>query len=479
MFQYVIKRIIIFIPTLAIISLLAFGLSKTAPGDPVELLIRGGMGAGDAGQRSDLIAADRTYQEKAEQLGLDKPAFYFSLSSAAYPDTLYKIPKQAERETLSRLVAENGNWNEISNYYHTIRNTQLKSFEVPDTIAPDQMKKVRVGLNDLLLNPSDIKINKTLGKMEKAVAKDSTLNALFASQISTLKSSYSEVKTKATPNKNYIPGFKWYGFDNQYHNWITKFLVGDFGLSYLDSRPVADKMKDALKWTLIMNFFAILIAYLVSIPLGVHTAVKKDSRFDQVSTVILFILYSLPSFWVATILIVFFTTPDYGAWTNWFPTGGLGDLASDAPFFSRFMETGYHLILPIFCITYGSLAFISRQMRGGMLSVIRQDYIRTAKAKGLDDSTITWKHAFRNSLFPIITLFASIFPRALAGSIVIEVIFSIPGMGSLAYGGIIARDWPIVFTVLMLGAILTMVGNLVADMLYAVVDPRVSYTSKA
>ena len=114
-------------------------------------------------------------------------------------------------------------------------------------------------------------------------------------------------------------------------------------------------------------------------------------------------------------------------------------------------------------------------MRGGMLNVVKQDYIRTARAKGLEEKKIIWKHAFRNSLFPIITMFAYIFPAAIAGSVVIEVIFSIPGMGGLAYSSIIARDWPVVYTILMFAAILTMVGNLVADMLYAVADPRVTF----
>ena len=237
-------------------------------------------------------------------------------------------------------------------------------------------------------------------------------------------------------------------------------------------------MKDAAFWTLVMNLISIFIAYIVSIPLGVFSAVKKDSRFDKITTLFLFILYSLPSFWVATLLVVFFTTSEYGGWTDIFPSIGLGDLPSDAPFWSRFWETGSHLILPVLCITYASLAFISRQMRGGMLDVIRQDYIRTAKAKGLDDRTVIWKHAFRNSLFPIITLFAAVFPAALAGSVVIEFIFNIPGMGKLSLDAIYTRDWPIVYTVLMLAAILTMVGTLVADIMYAVVDPRVSYSKK-
>lgn len=159
------------------------------------------------------------------------------------------------------------------------------------------------------------------------------------------------------------------------------------------------------------------------------------------------------------------------------PARGMGSLPSTAPFWDRFVESLSHLILPVFCLTYGSLAFISRQMRGGMLDVLQQDYIRTARAKGLGQRAVVWRHAFRNALFPIITLFASIFPAALAGSVVIESIFNIPGMGKLTISAINQQDWPLVYTILMFSALLTMIGILVADALYALLDPRVSYTN--
>ena len=139
------------------------------------------------------------------------------------------------------------------------------------------------------------------------------------------------------------------------------------------------------------------------------------------------------------------------------------------------MERGYHIVLPVFCLSYGSLAYLSRQMRGGVLTILRQDFIRTARAKGLDEKTVIWKHAFRNSLIPIITIFASLLPAAISGSFVIENIFSIPGMGKIAFEGLIARDYPMVFTVMMFSAFLTLLGTLLADILYAVVDPRISF----
>jgi peptide/nickel transport system permease protein len=173
--------------------------------------------------------------------------------------------------------------------------------------------------------------------------------------------------------------------------------------------------------------------------------------------------------------VIFFCGGDY---FSWFPAPGVPPIPDDAPWWYALLEGTYRLILPLFCWTYASLAFISRQMRGGMLNTIGQDFIRTARAKGLDEKIVIWKHALRNSLIPIITLFANVFPLAISGSFVIEYIFSIPGMGKEILEALNARDYPIVFTIMMFTAILTMVGNLIADILYALVDPRISFTGK-
>ena len=475
MFKYILKRLIIFIPTLIAVSLVAFALSKLAPGDPVELILKGGLNTGNTGQAADMLSTEKTYQETAERLGLHLPAFYFGFTTSAFPDTLHNVVKKDNRENLSKLISQYGNWAQISKYYQQLHNFQFKLLNVPqDSANYSAHRTARSNVQDLYHTYRDRDIKPMLSELANAFATDSSLMVL-QSDFQELNSSYNTIISQATPLKNHIPAFRWYGFNNQYHRWISNFMKGDFGLSYLDNRPVSNKMWDALRWTLIINFISIILAYLLSIPIGVSTAIKKGTTYDKVSTTILFILYSLPVFWIGTLLIVFFTTPEYGRFLDLFPTGGVTDLPKSAPFAQRMLDISYHLILPVFCVTYGSLAFISRQMRGGMLSVIRQDYIRTAKAKGLNEKTIIWKHAFRNSLFPIITLFAAVFPAAIGGSVVIEVIYSIPGMGKLAYEAIIARDYPVVFTVLMLASILTMVGNLVADMLYAVADPRVSF----
>ena len=488
MFKYVLKRILYFLPTLAIIALVTFALSKMAPGDPVKLALGNKDNGGEAAQATEKIAGEKAYYEMAEKMGLNLPSFYGSISSAAEPDTLYKYVKKPQRETLSRLISMYGNWPQIEKYYGAVKHLQFSMYGVQnDSTTFEPGRVINNNINDLLLIYKDDEIKKEIAEMQQA-AKKSTAFAAIGKEIDELNGLYEKVKSEKNSMKAILPAFHFYGLNNQFHRWFfgdkpyffgeksasqsAGFLRGDFGFSYLDKRPVWSKIKDALPWTLLLNLVSIFFAYLIAIPLGVWSARNKGSLLDNIITFILFLLNSLPVFWIATMMVNFLTTDEYGM--NWFPTYGLGEVEG-LSFFDAFMERAVHLILPIICLTYGSWAYLSRQMRGGVLNVLRQDYIRTAKAKGLADNKVIWKHAFRNSLIPIITIFASIFPAAIAGAFMIEYIFAIPGMGKLTFEALIARDYPMVFTVMLLSAILTLIGNLVADILYAVVDPRISF----
>ncbi len=473
MLTYLFKRILIFIPTLIVISLVAFAMRLASPGDPINI-----PNSDKPVFRNDDLWKKRAYEKKAEELNLDKPAFYFNFTSAAYPDTLYKILRKDERTNIKKLIGQYGNWNDIHKFQQQIDVLKDKLFDLPDEINQTTKNKIRNTLSKTKISYKDKRITSFLHEVNNKINQDSILNQYLGADTKVLLAAYQDVKKQATPSALWVPAFRWYGFDNQYHHWFTSFLSGDFGTSFQDGREVTSKIKSALSWTLLLNFISILLAYLISIPIGVIAASKRDSIFDKTSTLITFLLFSLPSFWIATILVVFFTTPEYGNWTNIFPSIGLGKNYGVQSGWANFWDVAAHLILPVFCLTYAALAFISRQVRGGMLDVLQQDFIRTAKAKGVDDKKVIWKHAFRNSLFPIITLFAAVFPATLAGSVVIEIIFNIPGMGRLAFESILAEDWPIVFSVLMLAAILTIIGNLVADMLYAVADPRVTFTAE-
>lgn len=473
MIQYILKRILIFIPTLIAISLLTFIISINAPGDPVEMMLEGDPG-GDA-QIADRLANEMAYIDQREELGLDLPIFYVSFTNSAIPDTLFKIPNFRHRAALKRLIHNFGNWGEIVKFYDLNRELDLASYRIQrDSLNAPALITIRELTDELLQTHSERRIQFIFSSLENLYLSTPSLNVLM-NDLDASRQQYEHIKATATIHKRYIPTIHFYGTQNQYHQWAINFIRGDFGISYQDKRPVSSVIWDAIQWTFLISIIAMFITYLVAVPIGVRSAIKKGTNEDKIVTTSLFILYSLPNFWVATLLIMFFSNPEY---LEWFPTYGVGSLPDYAPFVNRFFDTAYHLILPLICWTYSSFAFLSRQMRGGMLNVIRQDFIRTARAKGLNEKKVIWKHAFKNSLLPIITLFANVFPMAIGGSIVLETIFTIPGMGKLGFEAVISRNYPIVFTVMMFSAILTLIGYLVADILYAVVDPRISYSEK-
>ena len=258
----------------------------------------------------------------------------------------------------------------------------------------------------------------------------------------------------------------------QYWMWVKRIATLDFGRSYKDNRLVMDKIRERLPVTLQLNIISLFLTYLLAIPLGVYSATHQYSSADKAMTVSLFVLYSLPSFWVATVLILFLGGGDY--W-HVFPISGIS--AMGAEHFTRwhwFTDRLWHLVLPVFCLTYGGLAYISRQMRAGMLETIRQDYIRTARAKGLSERVVVFKHALRNSLIPIITLLADLLPAMLGGSVIIESIFTVPGMGQLGFEAILSRDYPVVMAISTIAAFLTLIGLMISDLCYAIVNPTIS-----
>jgi peptide/nickel transport system permease protein len=233
-----------------------------------------------------------------------------------------------------------------------------------------------------------------------------------------------------------------------------------------------EKIWERLPVTLQLNIISIFLTYLFAIPLGIYSATHQYSAGDKVATVALFVMYSLPSFWVATILILFLGGGDY--W-HIFPISGISSLDAEQLGLGQWLvDRVWHLVLPVFCLTYGALAYVSRQMRAGMLEVIRQDYIRTARAKGLSERAVVFKHALRNSLIPIVTLLGFLLPAMLGGSIIIESIFTIPGTRQLGFEAILSRDYPVVMAISTIAAFLTLIGLLLSDICYAIVNPTIS-----
>src|SRR5689334_4342146 len=265
---------------------------------------------------------------------------------------------------------------------------------------------------------------------------------------------------------------KLYGLDQplyvQYWRWLKRIVTLDFGESLRDHRPIIEKLRERVPVSIKLSGISLLLAYLISIPIGIYSSTHQYSRIDKAATVTLFALYSLPPFWLATMAIVYLGGGDF--W-NIFPVFGLQSVGAERwSLWDRLVDQVWHLILPITCMTYYTLAALSRYMRSSMLEVVRQDFIRTARAKGLQERLVVFRHALRNSLIPIVTLMADLLPALIGGSIVVEFIFSVPGMGQLSFEAVLNRDYPMIMAIFTLSAMLTLAGILLADILYTIVD---------
>ncbi|MDC0336259.1 ABC transporter permease [Pseudodesulfovibrio sp.] len=267
---------------------------------------------------------------------------------------------------------------------------------------------------------------------------------------------------------------KLYGLDQplhiQYVRWLNRLVRLDFGQSMSgDHRPVWDKIKERLPLTFGMNVASLILTLLIAVPIGVAAAWWRGGAFDKISTVIVFIGFAMPGFWLALLLMLWLGI-------NWpiLPISGLTSLGFEGmsgP--EKVWDVAKHLILPVFIYTSGSWAGMSRFMRSSMLEVLRQDYIMTARAKGLPSHVVLFKHALRNALMPVITILGLSVPALIGGSVIIESIFALPGLGQLFYQAVMSRDYPLIMGSLVLGAVLTLLGNLLADVGYGLADPRI------
>ncbi len=269
---------------------------------------------------------------------------------------------------------------------------------------------------------------------------------------------------------------KLYGLDKpiivQYYHWLVRFSRLDFGRSFVDERPVIDKIKERIPITLTINILSLFIILLVAIPIGVFSAVREGSFFDRGMTIFVFIGFAMPTFWFALLLMKFF-----GVTLHWLPVSGIRSLEFEYyNFWGKFADYARHLLLPVCVSAFTGLAGLSRYMRSNMLGVLGQDYIRTAKAKGLPKKRIYFRHALKNAMLPVITILGLAIPGLIGGSVIFESIFAIPGMGKLFYDSVMSRDYPVIMGILVVGAMLTLLGNLLADVAYCFADPRIRYT---
>jgi len=442
---YIIKRLLLMIPTLFGITLISFSIIRLAPGDPAVLKAR----AGSEGI-TDQAMAKKIIEQTQRIYGLDKPILLNF--------KLWTVDKNIAR--LKDMLKDGDVPYEIKDPLLTKIKRAGKGVVYPAMTAflsGEGSQVFREDLIDVIINRTPLRVVEGWSLAEK----ESYIRDWWKNN---------EREYRLTGSGKLLMTFT----EAQYGNWVRRLVTLNFGESFKDKRPVIDILKERVPVSIRITMTGLFLAYLIAIPIGVFSATHQYSLLDKMLTTFLFMLYSMPSFWVATMMIVYLCGGDF--W-NLFPVSGLHSINwQDMPIFKQLLDHVWHLILPVVCFTYGSFAFLSRMMRTGMLETIRQDFITTARAKGLSERVVIMKHAFRNSVIPIVTMLSALLPWMIGGSFIIETIFTIPGMGYLGFTSILARDYPVIMAIFTISALLDLIGILLSDITYALVDPRISYT---
>ena len=496
MFTYILKRVLLMIPTFTIISLIIFLVLNLAPGDPAAA-------ANPDGTETVSQDARESYRIFKEQFNLDKPILLntrYNLTIAEVEEQLRVVadfqrpvcPEDAPADASCTPADERPMSADIIAAQEHVEN--LGNYAVPHLIAlaqnHERLDIRRLAVQRLAINAQRPQVDRF---NPEPTAELRETNRKIASENNTLRSwtipqDVTEEDVNTILEEKWLPWFEEnqerfeysaadkvgiFFLDTRFAKYWENLLKLDFGVSTVDRRPVFDTVMQKLPYTMTLSFFSILIAYLISVPLGIWSAYNQNTKRDQVVTIALFVLYSLPSFFTAVLLIQFFAV---GRPFSWFPAGGfIGDGSENMEVLEQMGSIAWHILLPLICLTYGSLAALSRYARTGLLDVIRADYIRTARAKGLAESMVVLKHAVRNGMIPILTLLGTLLPTLVSGSIVIEFIFNIPGIGLYLYESIYMYDYNAIMACLLMSTVLTLIGLLLSDISYALVDPRITF----
>jgi peptide/nickel transport system permease protein len=482
-FGYIVKRILLMVPTFGAVSLIVFVVLNFAPGNPAQVALSSGDGKG--GQSAQLSNQTRqSYRLFKEQFNLDKPVLL---------NTRFGLTTKRVRQTLDDLIKPAGDLSPARRSEAEDDIENWGSYAVPaliDIVKNDSDRTMRafasqrlaVNTQRAVIVPSRGPLTSEQRAFNKAVAHENREAIKWAftpaddaeregAVVTFWSSWFEEHKERWTWDMG--DKAKIFFTDTRFAKYWYNLAHLDFGISHVDQRPVLPKIIFKLRYTVSLSLSAILLVYLLSVPLGIWSAVARNSLSDRIVTVTLFMLYSLPNFFVGVFLLNLLSRG-----TPWaiFPTSGFQSLEVDHMTTLEYLkDILWHVILPIGCLSYAGLATLSRYARTGLLDVIRADYIRTARAKGLPESIVIIKHAARNGMIPILTLMATMLPALFGGSVVVEMVFGIPGIGSYMLQSIIARDYNVVMAVLLISCSLTLVGMLLSDLSYALVDPRITF----
>lgn len=455
--QYIVKRCLLAVPVLLLVMMLAFLLSRLVPGDgAMAMLSLQGVEAGSP-------VASEEYRRNYLTLGLDKPYFYFSVNPDYYPSNLNGVVELTRREEISALLKQKISFESIAEFLQ-VRDRFLEEIKTnPDYKTPVFTEIQR-----------DILFKIQLPELRSFIESFDPVLKLMTSYGPLMESVQNMEKSKKSW---YFPVIRWHGTENQFHKWFTEIIRGNPGISYRDGRPVSEKISSALKWTITLLGLNILISLLISLPSGLIAGFKAGGRFDRISHVIWLALYTMPVFWLASLLILYFTTAEYASWMNIFPLPGLWLLPDDSSFLESLHHFAKYLILPVICLSANDIAFLSRIIRDNVIAQKSKLYVLMAKARGLSDAYIVRHHILPNIMVSLITVVGGRISSGFAGALLIEIIFGIPGMGRLIHQSITTADWNVVFGVLVVIGIITFMIMLITDILYAWVNPKIRFES--
>ncbi|MFC5271245.1 ABC transporter permease [Adhaeribacter terreus] len=438
------KRLLILLPAIWLLASVVFLLSKSIPGSASEMQFE--QAAESANSSAKAEARQRAYRQLLHRTGEDLPLFYFRIGTAAEPDTLHKIFLANHRAALKNLVFTYGNWPEISDYYLALQQFE-KTISGPD--LPQETKRKNLKLTrQLLATSAPAKANKILLEFQKTLCFSG--EKVLCKDLENLRASFEKVVAHQHSALNYQPTFFWYGTQNQYHRWFGNLLRGDLGFSNRDMRPVSEIIAEAFAITI---WLALATFVLVAISGPAIAMVLSRKSMESSRGAVLGFLYALESIPLFIMALVFLSVAGYLGWFGNYPE-----------------ETG--MVLAIAVLVLVNLPYFTSQAFVALQSELRENYVLTAKAKGLSENNVLLRHAFRNSLLPLITLLADFFPVLLAGTVVLEVIFSLPGMGRLLVSSVLARDYHVIAGLVLLTGLLKMLSHLLADLFYNVADPR-------
>jgi peptide/nickel transport system permease protein len=461
MLTYLLKRISTLLLSLWIISVCLFFLQKNATVDVVMLQSKV---RSNGSFYVHPLAAEKVYRAEAVRLNLDRPLFYFAMKPVMFPDTFYKVQYPEAVKVQKKLLLATGDWALVQTYFQT-----LTAFY--EKVAQTENGQVSIFWKQQLqemANTADLSVVKA------ACQASDEMREPYIEELRKIEGLLIRLSYQSPSFFSWLPFPRWNGFDNQFHLWFSKIIHGDIGISSRDGRPVLDKLKEAIPWTLWVNGLAILLAYMFAMPVGILMAVLPKSRWLRWINNFLLALYALPAFWVGSMLLFQATLPEYGF--SFFSISGWSGLQREGGFLSQPIPFLLQLSLPVFCMSYGLAAYLTSYMQSTFSKVLKEPYMLFAKTKGISRTRLYFKHALPNALLPQIVFVAGIIPALITGSVVIEVIFNIPGMGRLFIDSMLSQDFTTVYSFVLLVSVLTAVGLIVSDILLVVTDPRIRLT---